>query len=467
VSEIEPDAVAQAEAGPAPGAPADAASSGPAGPSAPLSPSAPPPSSSRALWALIGVETMCMLGSEVSRFGVSVWIYQATHSVLSFSILVLANTVPGMLVAPVAGSLVDRHPRKQVMIASAFVALFGTLIVLAGAATGRLSMAAIAAGAALASVAEAFQWPALAATVPLMTTEEELPRYNGFLESGRAVSNLAGPILGGLLFVILKLPGLLLVEVTTFLTATVVVSQLDIPRPAKAEGEAAPESLWKDSLFGLKWIGQHRPLLKFLLVAVYANFFLSIGIVLMPPYGLSFLSERAYGVTNGLFGGGMIAGGLLYAWLSRYFRNATLFLATAVIMGAIYTSYGFSRGMVSLAALNGLLAALMTIGNGAIDTLWQAKVPEAVAGRVLSAMRMVAYSTGPVSYLIAGPLTDDWVPALLARPNGFCRWVNATFGATQTGQMGFVFSAMGVLLVIGFVLSWMVEDVRNVEEHEV
>lgn len=420
---------------------------------------AAPAHSRRSIWTLIGVETTCLLGSEISRFGVSVWIYQATESVSAFSALMLANTVPGMLASPLAGSIVDRSSRKRVMIGAAMVSLCGTLIVLAGALLGELSMPMVIAGACLASVGESFQWPALSASIPLMSSEEDLPRYNGFLESGRAASMLAGPALAGFLLAFLGLAGLVSIELVTFVVATVVVAATRIPQPGDGggdgDGDGAGEkpSLIADSLFGFKWIAAHKPMLKFLLVATFANFFISIGIVLMPPFGLSFLGERAYGITNGLFGAGMIAGGLLYGMLAKRFTNAQQFLATALVLGLVYVGYGFSRDAFSLGAMNLLIATTMTMGNAAIMTVWQLKVPDEMQGRVLSAMRLVADVTIPVSFVIAGPLTDRVVPLLY--PTG-----------GETDQMGALFSVMGVLLFAGFVAASLIRDVRRVEDTE-
>jgi MFS family permease len=415
--------------------------------------------SARAVWALIFVETLSFLGSEISRFGVSVWIYQTTQSVYAFEMLLLANTVPGLIVAPLAGGIVDRSSRKRVMIGAATVSLTGTLLVLLGAALGELSMALIVGGAMLASVGEAFQWPALSASVPLMSTEADLPRYNGFLESGRAASMLAGPVIGGVLFAFLHLPGLLAVEVATFTVAVVVVSMLHIPRPTVVE---APEqgSLFKESMFGVAWIFAHKPLLKFLAVAVFANFFLSIGMVLMPPFGLGLLGERAYGVANGLFGGGMIAGGILYGFLCKRASNIQLFLWTSLLMGVLYAGYGFSRGVVVLSSINFVVATLMTIGNAGILTIWQKKVPEEYQGRVLSAVRMIAYGTGPLSYLLAGPLADRLAPALFEKS----ALLTTTWGSSKAAQIGFLFSAMGVLMFVGFLLATASKDVRGVED---
>jgi MFS family permease len=390
---------------------------------------------------------------------VSVWIYQSTQSVSAFSALLLANTVPGMVAAPFAGSIVDRSSRKRVMIGAATVSLVGTLIVLAGALLGELSMPIVVAGASLASIGDAFQWPALSATIPLMATDEDLPRYNGFLESGRAVSMLAGPAIGGFLLAILGLPGLVAIELVTFALATVVVASMVIPRPSGGAAEEEQVSLLADSVYGIKWIVAHRPLFKFLLVATFANFFIGIGMVIMPPYGLSFLGERAYGITNGMFGAGMILGGLVFGLLSRWLKSIQQFLWAAVVLGGVYVAYGFSRDAFTLGTMNLLIAVMMTIANAAIMTVWQLKVPEELQGRVLSTMRLVADLTIPLSFLLAGPLTDHFAPWVFAHSGASSIW-----GSSPTSEMGAVFSVMGAFLLAGFAIAFTVREIRQVED---
>lgn len=415
----------------------------------------------RAIWTLIGVETLCLLGSEISRFGVAVWIYRSTESVSAFSALLLANTVPGMVAALPAGSIVDRSSRKVVMIAAAILSLVGSLIVFGGAVLGELSMPIVVIGASLASIAESFQWPALSASIPLMATEEDLPKYNGFLESGRAASMFAGPVIAGFLLAFAKLPGLIAVELVTFVIATLVVASMTIPRPEPtAEGvEDTEGSVLADSVSGIKWIVAHKPLFKFLLVATFANFFISIGMVLMPPYGLSFLGEQSYGISTGVFGAGMIVGGFIYGALSSRLKNIQQFLWTALVLGGVYVAYGFARDVVGLSALNFLIAVIMTIGNAAIMTIWQTKVPDDLQGRVLSTMRLVADITIPVSFLIAGPLTDKLAPWLYERTHAASLW-----GTTASGPMGALFSVMGVVLFVGFVVATGIRDIREVED---
>jgi MFS family permease len=425
------------------------------------------PEAQRVLWALIGVETLALLGTELAIFGVSVWIYEATQSVYAYSALLLANTVPGLLISPLAGHVVDSRSRKHVMIGASIVALLGTLVVLGSAVLGHLSIVPIVIGAAIASVGEAFQFPALAATVPLLTTEEELPRYNGFLESGRAASTLVGPILGGVTFAFIGVKGLLGIEVATFILTTAVIATLNLPQPTSEELEEEDDeedASPADLLFGLRWIIRHKPLLKVLCAAVFANFILSIGTVLMTPYCLGIVSEQAYGVASGIFGGGMIVGGLLYGPLAKRFKNGRIFLFGIMALGLLYSGYGFARGLPSLAIIEFGLAVLITVANTAILTVWQLKVPEAYSGRVLSAMWMIAESTSPIAFLLAGPIGDSLVPYVLGRPGSLTHWIGTVWGTSKTDQIGTLFSAIGVLLFLAFAIAALSKDVREVED---
>lgn len=411
---------------------------------------------SRSLWTLIAVETMCLLGSEVSRFGISVWIYTSTHSVSAFSALLVANVVPGMLARPIAGSYVDRKSRKSVMIGAALVTLLGTAIVLSGSVLGELSMPLVVAGASLASIGESFQWPALAATIPLMTTEDELPAYNGFLEAGRAVGRFAGPAIGGFLFALVGVTGLVSIELVTFVLATAVVASMQLPNPEGADDEEG--SLLSDSVLGFKWIWERKPMLKFLAVAMFVNFFLAICEVVSQPYGLSFLGKREFGIVNGLFGAGMIVGGLLAGVLSKRLTNLQQFLGSAFVVGLAYALFGFSRDVVSFGAIDFTVAAMMTIGNAAIMTIWQINVPDELQGRVFSAMQMAADITTPVSFLVAAPLADSLAPAVFHHSGAGALW-----GDSPTGEMGALFSAIGVIIVVVFAYVATVRDVRAVE----
>jgi hypothetical protein len=92
-------------------------------------------------------------------------------------------------------------------------------------------------------------------------------------------------------------------------------------------------------------------------------------------------------------------------------------------------------------------------------TVWQIKVPEELQGRVFSAMEMVADLVTPASFLLAAPIAEQLVPSAFRHSHAGDIW-----GASPTGEMGAMFSVMGAMIVVLFVVAAAVRDVRQVEE---
>ncbi|HYY99023.1 MAG TPA: MFS transporter, partial [Pyrinomonadaceae bacterium] len=59
-----------------------------------------------------------LVGSTLTGFALSVWVYKNTGSVTQFSVVILFTMLPGILVSPLAGTLIDRFDRRALMILS-------------------------------------------------------------------------------------------------------------------------------------------------------------------------------------------------------------------------------------------------------------------------------------------------------------------------------------------------------------
>src|SRR5690606_14694064 len=62
-------------------------------------------------------QLITVTGSAMTEFAVPLWIYTTTGSVAQFALMAVVGLVPGMLTAPVAGAIIDRTSRRQVMLA--------------------------------------------------------------------------------------------------------------------------------------------------------------------------------------------------------------------------------------------------------------------------------------------------------------------------------------------------------------
>ena len=144
------------------------------------------------------------------------------------------------------------------------------------------------------------------------------------------------------------------------------------------------------------------------------------------------LSRRRFLARLGIgAGAGMIIGGLLCGVVARWLTNIQQFLWTGIVIGAVYVAFGFSRDAVTFGMADFSVAAMMTIANAAIMTVWQVKVPDELQGRVFSAMEMVADLVTPASFLLAAPIADTFAPAAFRHSGAGSIWNNRSPSLTS------------------------------------
>jgi MFS family permease len=136
-------------------------------------------------------------GSGVASVALSYLVYERTGSATWLAgTLFLTFGVVGLLM-PLAGKLVDRRDRRRLMITSDLLSL-GTwsLLVFVREPLGI---------AAVGFVASVFALPvglAASAATPNLVDDAELPWANGLMSAAGSVAQVAGPALGGALYVV-------------------------------------------------------------------------------------------------------------------------------------------------------------------------------------------------------------------------------------------------------------------------
>src|SRR3990172_2252777 len=147
------------------------------------------------------------LGSGLTGFALGVWVYQQTHSVTLFALNMLAQTLPNVLLAPIAGALADRWDRRRVMLLSDVGAGLSTLAIALLFLSGRLEIWHVYIVTAVGAACTAFQWPAYSAATTMLVPKQQLGRAGGMVQIGEAMGQLISPALAGALFVAIGLGG--------------------------------------------------------------------------------------------------------------------------------------------------------------------------------------------------------------------------------------------------------------------
>lgn len=414
-------------------------------------------------------QLVSMLGTGMTNFALSYWIFQETGTATSLTIAIFCFMAPTVFLSPIAGALVDRFSRKWMLILTDLAAGLVTIVWILLLLFGDLELWQIYLGNVVAGAFNSLQFPAFSAAVTLMVPKRQFGRAAGMMDFAGAASGILAPLLAGALLVPIGLQGIMLIDVVTFIVAIATVLVIQIPQPAPqpvAAGEK-PASLWQDSIFGFRYILERPSLLGLQLVFAAINLLAALGIVLLVPMILARTgnNERTLASVQSIAALGGVAGGLIMsAWggPKRKVNGILLGMTLEGLLGPFIIGIGKSTVAWAVGAFNALL--FIPTLNGSNQAIWQSKVPPPLQGRVFAVRRMIAQATFPVAVLLAGPLADNlFEPAM--QGEGF---LAAAFGWLVGTEPG---SGMSLMLVLSGILAaavglggYLFPAIRNAED---
>jgi MFS transporter, DHA3 family, macrolide efflux protein len=408
-------------------------------------------------------QLISLVGSGLSRFALGVWVYQRTGSATSFALITLCAFLPGLLIAPLAGALVDRWDRRWTLFWSDLGPAVGTLAIILLLRAEALQVWHIYAVAGLSSVFNSFQWPAYMAATTLLVPKRQLGRANGMLQLGQAASEVVAPALAGLLISVVGLAGVVAIDLFTFVFAASTLLLVRIPRPA-ASGAGRKGSLLSEAAFGWTFIRERPGLLGLLLYFAVINLVFSIAMVLATPLVLSFAPPKVLGSVLAASSAGLLAGSVVMTITGGPRPRIHGVLGCGLLSGLALALVGWQPHPVLVAA--GLFLAMFggPFINGSSQAIWQVKVPPDVQGRVFSVRRLIAQLTAPLGYLSAGPLADFVFRPLLAEGGPLAGSVGRVLGVGPSRGIGLIYVCLSVLPLLASLWGYAQPRVRRVEE---
>jgi DHA3 family macrolide efflux protein-like MFS transporter len=428
-------------------------------------PQGPSPTSMRTFYILWFGQLISTLGSGLTGFALGVYVYQTTQSTTAFALSILAFTIPGVFFSPVAGALVDRFPRRLMMILSDTGAGLTTLAVFILLSTGNLEIWHIYVANFFASLFNTFQWPAQSAAVTMLVPQSQLGRAGGMVQIGEAVSQLLSPALAGALFVAWGMDSVILIDFITFGFAVTTLLFIAIPEPVRsAEEQKSRSSLTRSIRFGFQYIRERRGLFSLLMYFATINFFFSMLQPIWTPMLLNLGTPAEAGVVGSLIGLGMLVGTLVMSAWGGPKRRVFGVLGSGLWMSATLLLFVLPASVWLVAAAGFLAMLTLPIMNGSSQALWQSKTDPDVQGRVFSVRRMLAQFTVPIAILLSGPLVESvFEPLLLADGALANTFVGQLVGVGDGRGTALFFVAIGLILFAASLLAFANPRLRNVD----
>lgn len=408
-----------------------------------------------------------MTGTALTSFALTVWIYLETGSTIQFAVSFILSLLPGILLSPVAGALVDRWNRRTILLASDAAGIATTLGLALLFSLGVLKPWHVFITITIRSALRAFQVPALNSTVILLAPEQQVGRANGMVLTANAVGQTVAPLLGGVLLLAVGLNGVLLIDCATFLVNVVILLLIRIPRPSVSEaGSVGKGTLLGEVGQGWRYLSGSRGLVS--LIVFYAALNLSVGFVdiLFTPLILSFASAAALGVVLSIGGVGLILGGsTMAAWGGprRRIHGVAGFafpLGFFLCLGALRPSLP----LIAVAAFGFMFCSMII--DGTSRSILQVGVEPDMQGRTFAAFNMVTNTALFTGYLLAGPVADRVFEPLLREGGVLAGSVGQVLGVGPGRGMALLLLLLGVAVLVTAALGYASPGLRSLEKRE-
>ena len=384
----------------------------------------------RALWL---AQLMSQIGLNATNFIQLVLVEQLTGSAMQLGITILAFTIPGVIFSPIAGVVVDRVPKKLILVGSNAVRVVLALsyIVALNRLEGTPRLIAIYIITFVTSSVGQFFAPAEGSTIPMLVGEKHLLAANSLFTLTMAVAQVVGlMILGPISISLLRVEGGFVVVALLYLIAALSVSRLpkDKPVPQTTSELSATQRFWRDIRESLHFIGGQRPIQSAIIQLVTIATLILIMAELAPGYAARVLGMSAENAVIVFAPAG--AGMFLAIWLTgrwghvlrrRGFTYFGLAMAGLAFAGMGWTALGYNTLMrpilrlypnaafsltTATMALGFVLGLFMASVNILAQTLVQQESPAYIRGRVLAMQFTLASIVSIPPMLALGRLAD-------------------------------------------------------------
>ncbi|HWQ46499.1 MAG TPA: MFS transporter [Longilinea sp.] len=411
-------------------------------------------------------QLVSVIGSGLTSFALGVWIFEQTHQATPFAITVLIGTLPRILLSPLAGALVDRWPRRLVMILADSLDAFSILLLAILYFTSGLQIWMIFLASFISAISGAFQEPAYMAAVTMLVPRGELARASGMIQAGQSIESIISPLIAGFLVVTIGLPGIFAINLGTFAIAVIILFFIRIPDPLHVTTETeTKQSIWKEAAYGWKFLVERKGLLNLLLFFALVNFIMNFGGILTTPLVLSMGDASDLGMVQMVSGVGMLAGSLVISAWGGPKKNRIAVLIGAIGLSSIgLVLAGIQPSIFLIGAGYMVMLFFIPIGSATSQAIFQTKVPPDAQGRVFSIRSMISRSIMPIAYLLSGPIADYvFEPAMQANGALGQTFLGLWMGVGPGRGIGLIFVISGLLMFIVCWLAYLNPIIRHVE----
>lgn len=401
------------------------------------------------LWA---TQSLSQLGSAMTAFALTLWLYQKTGSALQTALLAICSYAPYVALSIFAGALSDRWDKKKTMLCCDTFAACCTLGILVLLKTDLLMPWHLYILNALTGLMNTVQQPASEVAMTLITPKQYYQKTSGLTSFSNSLVTILNPILATAVFAFGGMDGVILCDLLTFLLAFAALALfIKLPKqqtPGKKQG-----SILAQSRAGLAYLKENGMILNLILFLAGVNLVASAFNAVLPALILPRETggETVLGMVTSCAGIATLIGSVIVTLLpAPKNRIRVIYLTMLFSLSTENFVIAFTESPVLWCAAQLLGWTVVPIMGASLNVVLRSTIPVQMQGRVYACRNTLQFFTIPIGFFLGGALVDEVCEPVMAKN---IPWLTSLFGSGKgsgAAMMMFLLGITGTLICLYF-----------------
>ena len=393
------------------------------------------------LWS---TQSLSQLGSGITSFALTLWLYEKTGSALSTASLQICTYAPYVLMSIFAGAISDKFDKKRIMLICDLLAALSTVAVFVLYKTDLLSIWHLYLVNAISGLMNTVQQPASEVAYTMIIPKEYYQKTGGLQSLSRSLITIGNPVIASAVYGFAGLDAAIAVDLCTFVIAFVSLAFF-VKIPKISSEEEKYESVLSLAKEGLKYLKENPMILYVILFMAGVNFVASAFDAVLPAYVLPNPRGGNFilGIVTSCSGIAMVTGSIIATFMPKpKDRVKVIYLSMLFSLGTENFLLAFSR-LPLLWCIGQILGWIFVpVMSTNQNVIMKNTIPAKLQGRVYACRNTLQFFTIPIGLVFGGFMVDEVCEPIM---KGNAEILHFLFGNGKGSGAALMMFILGVL----------------------
>lgn len=351
---------------------------------------------------LLQGQVVSVFGDNIYDIALRFWILAETGSVALMGVLMAITIIPKILISPFAGTFIDRHDRRKILIVCDGISGVTILFIGIAAVMNFLQIWMILIAGIIVDVCRCFFYPTINSSIPDVVSNSKLIKANSMFELVSSINEMVGYALGGFLVNLIAVPLLFIFNGITFLLSGIAEYFTNIP---KIQQVSQKLNFMEDMKEGIRYVNNLKGLKYLYITIAFFNFFASMSMTLTLPWfkANKELGIELYGVAMAINTLGMFIGFTILSLVEiKKEKRFFAFITSGIIVSITMILYSFTLNPYLIFILFFIDGFSLAIMGSLIQSTMQSCVSPNMRSKVFGFKNALASALMPLGMALAG-----------------------------------------------------------------